>query len=60
MLGESRGLARSAVLTMMERLRAMAYLRRRQVDGGVFRCPTTAQQDDVVRHAVGSFVEWTR
>jgi predicted transcriptional regulator len=57
--GESRGLARSTVLTMMERLRAKAYLKRKQVDGGVYRYATTAQQDDVVRHAVGSFVEKT-
>lgn len=56
--GEARGLARSTVLTMMERLRAKAYLRRKQVDG-VFRYATTAQQDDVVRSAVGSFVEKT-
>jgi predicted transcriptional regulator len=56
--GESRGLARSTVLTMMERLRAKAYLKRRQVDG-VYRYATTAQQDDVVRSAVGSFVEKT-
>lgn len=57
--GESRGLARSTVLTMMERLRAKAYLRREQVDGGVYRYATTVQQDDVVRNAVGSFVEKT-
>ncbi|MET0893841.1 MAG: BlaI/MecI/CopY family transcriptional regulator [Pseudoxanthomonas sp.] len=57
--GESRGLARSTVLTMMERLRAKAYLQRKQVDGGVFRYSTTTQQDDVVRNAVGSFVEKT-
>ena len=57
--GESRGLARSTVLTMMERLRAKTYLERRQVDGGVFRYSTTGLQDDVVRHAVGSFVEKT-
>lgn len=57
--GESRGLARSTVLTMMERLRAKAYLQRKQVDGGVFRYSTTARQDDVVRNAVGSFVEKT-
>ncbi len=56
--GESRALARSTVLTMMERLRAKAYLRRKQVDG-VYRYTTTAQQDDVVRSAVGSFVEKT-
>ncbi len=57
--GESRGLARSTVLTMMERLRAKAYLERKQTDGGVFRYSSTAQQDDVVQHAVGSFVEKT-
>lgn len=59
--GESRGLARSTVLTMMERLRAKAYLQRKQVDGGVgvLRYSTTARQDDVVRNAVGSFVEKT-
>ena len=59
--GEARGLARSTVLTMMERLRAKAYLQRKQVGGGVgvFRYSTTARQDDVVRNAVGSFVEKT-
>lgn len=57
--GEARGLARSTVLTMMERLRAKAFLKRRQVDGGVYRYTTTRQQDDVVRSAVGQFVEKT-
>ncbi len=57
--GEARGLARSTVLTMMERLRAKAFLKRRQVDGGVYRYSTTRQQDDVVRSAVGNFVEKT-
>jgi predicted transcriptional regulator len=57
--GEARGLARSTVLTMMERLRAKAYLQRTQVDGGVYRYSSTARQDDVVRSAVGSFVEKT-
>ena len=56
--GEARGLARSTVLTMMERLRAKAYLKRKQVEG-VYRYSTTARQDDVVRNAVGSFVEKT-
>ena len=57
--GEARGLARSTVLTMMERLRAKSYLSRKQVDGGVFRYSSTALQDDVVSNAVGSFVEKT-
>ncbi|MCW4456162.1 BlaI/MecI/CopY family transcriptional regulator [Flavobacterium sp. MXW15] len=56
--GEARGLARSTVLTMMERLRSKAYLQRRQVDG-VYRYHTTAEQQDVVSSAVGSFVEKT-
>ena len=33
--GEPRGLARSTVLTMMERLRAKGYLKRRQMQGHV-------------------------
>jgi predicted transcriptional regulator len=57
-LGESRGLARSTVLTMMERLRAKGYLRRRRTDG-VFRYSSTAGEKDVVHDAVGSFVEKT-
>ncbi len=56
--GEARGLARSTVLTMMERLRTKAYLSRRQVEG-VYRYATTAEQGDVVQGAVGSFVEKT-
>lgn len=56
--GEARGLARSTVLTMMERLRAKAYLRRRQVDGVYRYHPTTGQQD-VVQGAVAAFVEKT-
>ncbi len=57
--GEARGLARSTVLTMMERLRAKAYLRRSQYGGGAYRYAPTTGQDEVVRSAVGSFVEKT-
>ncbi|MEH6415992.1 BlaI/MecI/CopY family transcriptional regulator [Pseudomonas sp. CGJS7] len=53
--GEPRGLARSTVLTMMERLRAKAYLRRRK-SGGVYRYSTATEPDDVKRSAVASFV----
>ena len=56
--GEARGLARSTVLTMMERLRAKGYLRRRQVDG-LYRYAATAREDDVVQGAVAAFVEKT-
>jgi len=56
--GEPRGLARSTVLTMLERLRSKGYLRRRQA-GGVYRYASATQPDDVVRSAVGQFVEKT-
>jgi predicted transcriptional regulator len=56
-LAESRGLARSTVLTMMERLRAKRFLKRRRV-GGVFRYSTTGTED-VMQGAVGTFVEKT-
>ena len=56
--GEARGLARSTVLTMMERLRSKGYLQRAQHQG-VYRYQSTAQQQEVVSSAVGSFVEKT-
>lgn len=56
--GEVSGLARSTVLTMMERLRAKGYLKRRKRDG-VYRYQTAAVPREVVRHAVGRFVEQT-
>ena len=56
--GEPRGLARSTVLTMMERLRAKGYLRRRQVKG-MYRYNAATGPGEVMRSAVGSFVEKT-
>jgi predicted transcriptional regulator len=56
--GESRGLARSTVLTMMERLRGKSYLKRRQVNG-VYRYSTVTGPGEVMSHAVGQFVEKT-
>ena len=56
--GEARGLARSTVLTMMERLRGKGYLRRRQLKG-MFRYSTATGPGEVMRSAVGSFVEKT-
>ena len=52
--GEPRGLARSTVLTMMERLRAKGYLTRRR-EGGVFRY--APKGDDILSGAVGRFVD---
>jgi len=56
--GEPRGLARSTVLTMMERLRGKGYLRRRQLKG-VFRYSIATGPGEAMRSAVGSFVEKT-
>jgi len=52
--GEPRGLARSTVLTMMERLRRKGYLTRRREDG-VYRYHSRG--DDVLSGLVGRFVE---
>lgn len=56
--GEAHGLARSTVLTMMERLRAKRYLKRRQAQG-MYRYSTATAPGDAVRSAVGNFVENT-
>jgi predicted transcriptional regulator len=52
--GEPLGLARSTVLTMMERLRGKGFLTRRR-EGGVFRY--APKGGDVLRGVVGRFVD---
>src|ERR1700761_7314713 len=54
--GTARGLARSTVLTMMERLRAKGHLDRRRVDG-VFQYSSPASPTELLRGVVQSFVE---
>jgi predicted transcriptional regulator len=54
--GTPRGLARSTVLTMMERLRGKRHLRRRLVDG-VYRYSARASSADLLKGAVQRFVE---
>ena len=56
--GQPRGLARSTVLTMMERLRRKGHLSRRQVDGVYHYVPRTAP-GAAVRQAVQTFVDRT-
>jgi predicted transcriptional regulator len=56
--GRPDGLARSTVLTMMERLRQKGHLTRRQVDG-VYRYSPRASTGEVLRGAVRSFVDKT-
>jgi predicted transcriptional regulator len=56
--GTPRGLARSTVLTMMERLRQKGHLDREQADG-VYRYSSPVPSGEVMRGAVRSFVERT-
>jgi predicted transcriptional regulator len=56
--GVPRGLARSTVLTMMERLRHKGFLRRVRA-GGVWRYQSKASPDELLRSAVASFVSRT-
>jgi predicted transcriptional regulator len=56
--GGPRGLARSTVLTMMERLRLKRRLTRKRVDG-VFRYSSPSSRKDVLNEVVTDFVEQT-
>jgi predicted transcriptional regulator len=56
--GARQGLARSTVLTVMERLRLKGYLTRRRVDG-VFQYRSVEGSDALLRGVVGEFVEKT-
>lgn len=54
--GASRTLARSTVLTMMERLRKKGFLNRRLV-GGVYRYQARDSSEEVTRGAIRRFVD---
>jgi predicted transcriptional regulator len=56
--GTPRGLARSTVLTMMERLRKKGHLTRRRVEG-VYQYVPRTEPRTAVRHAVEAFVDRT-
>lgn len=56
--GQPRGLARSTVLTMMERLRKKGHLRRRRVDG-LYRYEPRTAPGAALRYAVQTFVDRT-
>jgi predicted transcriptional regulator len=56
LFGTPRGLARSTVLTMMERLRGKGQLGRRLVDG-VYRYRARSSSADLLKSAVHRFVE---
>ena len=56
--GAPRGLARSTVLTMMQRLHQKGHLKRRTVDG-VFHYRAASSPGELLQGAVRSFVEKT-
>lgn len=56
--GQPRGLARSTVLTMIDRLRQKGHLSRRRIDGVYHYQPKTAHTA-AVRNAIASFVDRT-
>lgn len=56
--GKRHDLARSTVLTMMERLRAKTYLKRRKVKG-VYRYNIATGPGEAMRGAVAGFVDKT-
>jgi predicted transcriptional regulator len=54
--GAPRGLARTTILTVMERLRSKGYLTRRKV-GGIFQYSPKIEQDDLMKGLVGEFIQ---
>ena len=54
--GEAQGLARSTILTVMERLRAKGHLTRRKVEG-VFQYASRVPTGELLRGVVGDFVQ---
>ena len=54
--GEAQGLARSTILTVLERLRAKGHLTRRKVDG-VFQYTSRVPKAELMRGVVGDFVQ---
>ncbi|HZI13716.1 MAG TPA: BlaI/MecI/CopY family transcriptional regulator [Myxococcus sp.] len=56
--GEPQGLARSTILTVMERLRLKGYLTRSKVEG-VFQYASPVPAEELLRDVVGDFVQRT-
>jgi len=54
--GERQGLARTTILTVMERLRRKGYLRRKKVEG-IYHYSATVAKRDLLRSLVRDFAE---
>lgn len=57
-MAEERGLARTTILTVMQRLHGKGFLKRRKV-GAVYRFTATSEQRQVVSDLIGQFVRKT-
>jgi predicted transcriptional regulator len=57
-LGEPQGLARSTILTVMERLRQKGHLTRSKVEG-VYQYSSVVPASELLREVVGEFVQRT-
>ena len=57
-MAEERGLARTTILTVMQRLHAKGFLKRKKV-GAVYRFTATSEQRQVVSDLIGQFVRKT-
>lgn len=57
--GEPRGLARTTILTVMERLRKKGYLTRQTVPGGSFVYVPALPRTELMQNLVQDFVEKT-
>jgi len=55
--GKARGLARTTVLTVMERLRKKGYLERSRDEGGAYRYSPCVSRAELLRALVGDFTE---
>jgi predicted transcriptional regulator len=55
--GKARGLARTTVLTVMERLRKKGYLERARDYGGAYRYSPCVSQAELLHALVGDFTE---
>jgi predicted transcriptional regulator len=55
-LGKRRGCAKTTVLTVMQRLHAKNFLRRRKV-GGVYRYSPTEERNRVISKLIGQFLD---
>ena len=57
-MAEERGLARTTILTVMQRLHAKGFLKRKKM-GAVYRYTGTSEQRQVVSDLIGQFVSKT-